>query len=118
MVANGALSLDGRRHALGGLRAKAEIDERADSCRFVLPGEGVTVRGEVSAAREGFVGWLYSDPDGSEHHAVNCSIADMRLSVEREHAEPVELVVDGGAAYELGMRETDHGVPIQRFPDG
>jgi hypothetical protein len=29
-----------------------------------------------------------------------------------------ELVVPGGAAYELGMREHDHGIPIQPFPDG
>jgi hypothetical protein len=27
-------------------------------------------------------------------------------------------VVEGGAAYELGMREHDHGVPIQPFADG
>jgi hypothetical protein len=26
--------------------------------------------------------------------------------------------VPGGAAYELGMRERDHGMPIQPFADG
>jgi hypothetical protein len=26
--------------------------------------------------------------------------------------------VEGAAAYELGMRERDHGIPIQPFPDG
>jgi hypothetical protein len=26
--------------------------------------------------------------------------------------------VNDGAAYELGMREHDHGVPIQPFADG
>jgi hypothetical protein len=30
----------------------------------------------------------------------------------------VELAVKGGAAYELGMREGNHGIPIQPFPDG
>jgi hypothetical protein len=50
---------------------------------------------------------------------VNCSISDLRLTVERRRsAEPLELAVEGGAAYELGMRERDHGVAIQPFPDG
>jgi hypothetical protein len=42
----------------------------------------------------------------------------MRLRVERAGAEPIELAVEGGAAYELGLREHDHGVPIQPFGDG
>ena len=29
-----------------------------------------------------------------------------------------ELHLRAGAAYELGMRETDHGMPLQPFPDG
>jgi hypothetical protein len=58
------------------------------------------------------------DPDGSEHNVVNCSIARMRLTVKREGAEPIELETAHGAAYELGMRERDHGMPIQPFPDG
>jgi hypothetical protein len=27
------------------------------------------------------------------------------------------LTCAGGAAYELGMRERDHGIPVQPFPD-
>jgi hypothetical protein len=61
---------------------------------------------------------VYADPDGSEHHAVNCSIADMRLRVSRRGGAATELVVSSGAAYELGMRERDHGIAIQPFPDG
>ena len=30
---------------------------------------------------------------------------------------PVELATAFGGAYELGMRETDHGVPVQPFLD-
>jgi hypothetical protein len=74
----------------------------------------VRVRGSVAAPRKDFVGWVYADPDGSEHNTVNCSIADMRLQVEGSG----ELVVAGAAAYELGMRERDHGMPIQPFGDG
>jgi hypothetical protein len=77
------------------------------------------VRGTVSAPRERFVGWVYADPDGGEHHTINCSIADMRLVVERPgEGRGWELVVEGGAAYELGMRERDHGMEIQPHPDG
>jgi hypothetical protein len=31
---------------------------------------------------------------------------------------PRLLTLPGGGAYELGMRETDHGIPIQPYPDG
>jgi hypothetical protein len=118
-VANGALSVAGERHLLGGPGRKVEVDESPESCAFLLPGKGMRVRGTVAAPRERFVGWVYADPDGGEHHAVNCSIADMRLVVERPgEGRGWELTVDGGAAYELGMRERDHGMEIQPHPDG
>ena len=117
-IANGALSLGGERHRLGGPGRRARVEERPDGCRFTLPGRVLSVRGEVGAGRQRFVGWVYADPDGGEHHTVNCSIADMRLEVERAEAPPLELSVTGSAAYELGMRERDHGMEIQPFPDG
>ena len=76
------------------------------------------MRGGVTAARKDIFGWVYADPDGPEHNTVNCSVADMRLEVERDGGPSRELNVDGAAAYELGMRERDHGIPIQPFPDG
>ena len=94
------------------------MHETPESAEFVLPGKGMKVRGKVGAPREQFVGWIYADPDGSEHNTVNCSISRMELSVEREGAAPLSLVTEHGAAYELGMREKDHGTPIQPFPDG
>jgi hypothetical protein len=117
-IGNGALSLDGERLALGGPGRKTDVHASPDRCDFVLSGKGVRVRGTVSAARKDFVGWVYADPDGSEHHTVNCSVAEMRLKVEREGSPPRELVVPGGAAYELGMRERTHGIAIQPYPDG
>jgi hypothetical protein len=118
-IANGAVSVGGVRHALGGPRRGVVVHEAPERCSFALPGAGgLRVRGMVVAARKDVVGWVYADPDGSEHHTANCSIADMRVAVERAGAPPVELVVEGGAAYELGMRERDHGIPIQPYPDG
>jgi hypothetical protein len=81
----------------------------------------MTIKGEVGAPRERFVGWIYADPDGSEHNTVNCSIAQMRLTLQRTASPaepPIELTTAHGAAYELGMRERDHGMAIQPFPDG
>jgi len=119
-VANGVLSLDGRRHRLGGIeRVRAtKVGERPTECRFVLPGATASAIGSVTAPSDGLVAWEYADPDGAGHHTVNCSIASMRLEVRRPGTEAVELATASGAAYELGMRERDHGVPIQPFPDG
>ena len=82
------------------------------------------------------MGWVYADPDLSgrradrsffgrapnealsEHHTVNCSISDMELGVSRPGRQPLSLTVQGGAAYELGMREHDHGMAIEPYSDG
>jgi hypothetical protein len=117
-VANGVISLDGTRYALGGLGTRGtKVDAHPDHCTFTLPGKDIAVRGQVSAARERFVGWVYADPDGSEHNTVNCSIAQMTLDVQGA-GSTVSLATGHGAAYELGMRETDHGMLIQPFSDG
>ena len=76
------------------------------------------MRGEVGAPKTDYVAWLYSDPDGSEHNVVNCSIADLELIVEQKGKPSRRLSLSGGAAYEFGMRETDHGIPLQPYPDG
>jgi hypothetical protein len=113
-VANGVVSLAGARHSVGGLGARGTVvDERPDRCAFTLPGADFTLTGQVSAPRERFVGWVYADPNGSEHNVVNCSIASMSV-----RAGSSLLKTSHGAAYELGMHETNHGIPIQAYPDG
>ncbi|MET0306446.1 MAG: hypothetical protein ABW196_09500 [Solirubrobacterales bacterium] len=119
-IPSGMLVLDGERHRLGGLGAirSARIEESPTGCDFVLPGRGLTVRGRVSAPQKDFVAWVYADPAGPEHNTLNCSIADLELTVERDGATPRSLSLEGGAAYEFGLRETDHGIPLQPYPDG
>ena len=119
-VANGCLSLDGVRHRVGGLRPlrASAVREAPERCEFSLTGCDVSVHGSVGSARKHVVGWVYADPDGSEHHTANGSIATMTLRVERRGAAPLELRTEGGGVYEVGMRERDYGVPIQPFPDG
>ncbi len=119
---SGMLMLDGVEHRLGGLGAirSARIEESPTACSFLLPGKDIVVRGRVAAPPKDFVGWVYADPNpkGGEHHTVNCSVADLELTIEQPGLPERRLELRGGGAYELGMRETDHGIPILPFPDG
>lgn len=119
-VAAGMLQLDGREYRLGGpLKMRStEIDACPGSCDFVLPGRGVTVRGRLSAPLDQFVGWVYSDPDGSEHHTINCSASNLELQIERSGQPSRSMTLPAAGAYELGLRDTGHGVPIQPYSDG
>ncbi|HEX7058880.1 MAG TPA: hypothetical protein VF176_03430 [Solirubrobacterales bacterium] len=119
-VPSGMLKLNGETHRLGGFGQirSASVEETPESCAFVLPGKDIVVRGRVSAPKKDFVGWVYADPKGPEHNTINCSVADLELTVERPTRPPVRLTLPAGGAYELGMRETDHGIPIQPYPDG
>jgi hypothetical protein len=119
-IAAGMLSLEGERHRLGGFGriGDTEIEARPGVCSFVLPGKDIVVRGRFEAPEKDFVGWVYADPDGPEHNTINCSVCDLELTVERPAQPAIELTLAAGGAFELGMRETDHGIPIQPYPDG
>jgi hypothetical protein len=119
-IPSGMLMLDGEAHRLGGIShiRSALIAESPTTCAFTLPGKDIVVRGKVSAPAKDFVGWIYADPKGPEHNTINCSVADLELTVERPSLPPRSLTLTAGAAYEFGMREKDHGIPIQPYPDG
>jgi len=120
-VANGALSLNGRRLRIGGLMARrAQAEETVAGCRLRLGGAGgLEVEARVEVPPGSAAGWRYADPDGGEHDVVNCSIAAVELTVQLpDSGSRLALGTAHGGAYELGMRERDHGVPIAPFPDG
>lgn len=106
-IASGGICLDGKRAVLGGAtRARrTKITETPQGLDFILPGREMSVSGTVHAPQDRFVGWVYADPDGSEHDVVNCSIADLNLSVVRQGRATARLQTVGLAAYELGIRE-------------
>ena len=113
------MSVDGRRSRLGGLAARrVSVREDPGGCEVDLPGRSgtaVAVRARVPQGTA--AGWRYSDPDGGEHDVVNCSIAEIEL--ELRGAGPTRtLASPHGGAFELGMRERDHRVPIAPFTDG
>ncbi|HEY3552438.1 MAG TPA: hypothetical protein VGK66_02005, partial [Solirubrobacterales bacterium] len=122
-IPSGMLVLDGEPHRLGGLGAirSVHIDEQPTVCSFQLPGNDIMVHGRVTAPEKDFVGWVYADPKGPEHHTLNCSVADLELTVERPGLPARHLNLEAGAAYEFGMRpepQQVHGIPIQPYPDG
>jgi hypothetical protein len=119
-VGNAVLCLDGERHRLGGFDRirSTKVDAEPSECEFELTGKDIKVRGRVGSEPRNFVAWVYADPAGPEHNTLNCSIADLELTVERGGLVTHRLECVGAAAYELGMRETDHGIPVQPYPDG
>ena len=119
-VGNGMLSLDGDEHRLGGFDRirSTKVDDEPTECQFELSGKGVKVTGRVASEPRNFVAWVYADPVGPEHNTLNCSISDLELTVERKGSEPRRLESVGAAAYEIGMRNTDHGIPLQPYADG
>ena len=75
----------------------------------------VSRRGSAGTA----AGWRYSDPAGGDHDVVNCSVSELELTIRTPGgAAPRKLHSSHGAAYELGMRERDHGVALAPFSDG
>jgi hypothetical protein len=120
-VANGALSIDGRRYRLGGLAARGlSVVESAEGCALAMRGEdGLRLEARVGVPPQAAAGWRYTDPDGGDHDVVNCSVSALELSLQLPGSGAARrLSTAHGAAYELGMREHDHGVPIAPFTDG
>ncbi len=118
-VANGAICMEGKRMRLGGLLARGlRVAERADRCSLWVPGRGGTsLEAHVQTPAGSAAGWRYADHDGGEHDVVNCSIATLRVVLRRKGQASQSLLSSHGAAYELGMREHDHGIAVAPFGD-
>jgi hypothetical protein len=104
-IANGALHAGGASRTL---RGRPEIDARVGEATLALG----DVRIRVTAPRAQTVAWVYADPPGGEHHALNCSVAALELSTPA-----CTLATAHGGAYELGVRDADHGIALAPFPD-
>jgi hypothetical protein len=119
-IANGRIVLDGEPRRIGGLDRVygTEVHAEPTGCEFTFPGKDVSIRGRVGARKKDFVAWRYADPKGPEHETLNCSIADLKLTVERPRHSAAMVELSGGAAYELGSRGLDHGIALQPYSDG
>jgi hypothetical protein len=88
-------------------RAKA-VDEHALGVRLQLGGLDLTATSDPQRTAL----WRYADPDGSEHHVANCSVARLEGTL---NGRPFRTAF--GGTYEIGMRETTHGLPVLPFTD-
>jgi alpha-beta hydrolase superfamily lysophospholipase len=118
-IANGVLGIDGERIRLGGFGRirSTKLAESPTACEFFIAGRGVAVSGRVAADPSNVVGWVYADPAGAEHNTLNCSISDLEVTVHRRGVKR-QFRAAGSAAYEIGIRETGHGIRMQPYPDG
>ena len=115
-VCNGAVHINRETRRVGGLFATGvKVDETPTRLEASVPVSGRRkLNLEVESPPNLTVGWRYGDPADPEAHAhevANCSAASMTARLSGGGSETV-LRTDHGAAYELGMAETDHGVPI------
>ena len=110
-IANGVLHVDGVRHVLGGIGAvrSTSVSETPLRATLVIPPAEL----EITSPRDQIATWVYADPGGSEHHSAHCSVAALEVRLGDR-----VLRTGHGACFELGMRETDHGLRVQPFPDG
>ena len=117
-IANGAVSIAGRRHRLGGLRSgvNTAVTEHDRGATVELRGNDVSVelRADVDLSR--CVGWTYADPVGSTREVVNCSVARTRLRIQCPGGTPLEVEAPV-SAFEIGGRSRALDVPLQPFPD-
>ncbi|HEU4975543.1 MAG TPA: hypothetical protein VFT50_10680 [Baekduia sp.] len=113
-VANGALSVDGERLRLGGLRRRVAVKAGPRHVELVIPGQ---LRLTARSPLERTVVWRYADPDGSEHHVANCSIAPLELVVQGGRGAGRTLRTAHGGAYEHGAREAPAEPAVQPFGD-
>ncbi|GAB3879470.1 hypothetical protein [Terrabacter terrigena] len=121
------LHLPGR----GGLAVDVEVTappEQSVAWLYAQPGAHATdtAASEAAAAHRAAPpaarhAWPRTAPRAQTHHdhaVLNCSIADLELTVTLPRREPRVLTAAGQAAYEIGMRERPAEVPLQPYPDG
>jgi hypothetical protein len=116
-VANGVVSLRGERIRIGGVGARAHVNEGPLHLDLKLHGHDARLRLTVHSRRTQTVVWRYADPDGGEHHVANCSIAELEAVVIPRDGGAATLRTAYGGAYELGAREAPAHLAVQPFPD-
>lgn len=118
-VANGAISIGGERHRLGGMfRRGVSADPVPGRASLVLPGEGgVRATIDTSAPREITAAWSYSGPDGHLHDVLNCSMAELKVDFTGGDG-PARTITSGhGGTYELGLPDRQDWLEVEPYPD-
>src|SRR5206468_3462490 len=122
-IANGAVSVGGVAHRLGGLGHVPGVRVVAAPGRLeaIVPGARVHIRVAVHADLDQVVAFRYggvgADPRAGERDVLHAGLAEVHLGVRRPGRTSAELATAAGGAYELGSRALAHGVTLQPYPD-
>ncbi|HTU13876.1 MAG TPA: hypothetical protein VMF31_01640 [Solirubrobacterales bacterium] len=118
-VANGAISVGGERHRLGGmLKRGVSVEAEPGDARMDLPGAaGTRVEIVATAPRASTVAWKYGSPSGHIHDVCNCSIAAMDLRFRDRDGMTERLSTGHGGIYELGLPEPQSWIEPEPIPD-
>ena len=115
---NGAVSIAGQRHRLGGLRSGAgpRVAEHDRGASLALGGRGIAVAVRSDVELPSCVAWTYADPVGRTRELVNSSVARAILKIERPGRAVLD-VTSSVCAFEIGARRRALDVPLQPFAD-
>jgi len=128
-IANGAVSIAGRRHRLGGvlqqlpsvlpvrIGAGTLVTEHDDGATVQLRGGDVAVDLQAHVHLADCVGWSYADPAGHTSEVVNCSVARTALRIQPSAGGAALDVTAPVSAFEIGASRRALNVEIQPFPD-
>ena len=86
--------------------------------RLRAAGQGREADRRGQGPAKDFVAWIYADPVGPSTTRSTARSPDLELDVEIDGGPAERLEVNRAAAYEFGTRDTDHGIPLQPYPDG
>lgn len=118
-VANGAISIGGERHRLGGmLRRGISANPEPGRARLTLPGKGgVEAVIEAKARQEITAAWNYCGPDGHLHDVLNCSMAELEVIFSPGSGAARSLTTNHGGTYELGLPERQDWLEVEPYSD-
>lgn len=116
-TAMGALSLGGKRIALGGLGRRSRVDASPDRLVADVYAPGTRLRLGVTLQEDAPVVVTYSDPRGGARTVTHAALASVELSMRRPGNS--ELTMSSShAAYEYGARQPAPGIVPQPLPEG
>jgi hypothetical protein len=90
---------------LGGAGRRVAVREEPGGCRLRLGGHGLRLSAVLTAPPGAFVTWDYPNPSGPPRTVVNCSVADLTVSLDGPGRQVERLTAEASAVYEHG-RET------------
>ena len=113
----GALSLRGRRIALGGLGHLPAVQAHPGGLTASVPAPRIRLQLSVTTAEQDAVAVTYADPAGGTRAVRHAALAAVELTMHGRNGRERTLS-SSCAAYEYGTSEDGHGITAQPLPEG